>query len=164
MKYSLIFKEILKRVAIEEKDIVTETIQKLEQLTEILNNSQHTIERNRLRQEREKFYGLNVGTLAGPARYFISDGNIKIITHNTKVVQSLILCNDIIMIGKKPSMFSGPRFRTFPLCEIQVIRHEMGTSSRFILRLAQNEGTFFYYYLFLLSLCFFDYYVISVAN
>lgn len=144
MKYALLFKEILKRVTNDdERQIVTQTIQKIEQVTELLNKSQEASEKNKLRQAREKYYGIPEGTLTGPARYFIQDGNIKIITHNSKLNQSLILCNDFLMIGKKRTMFSSPSFRTFEIQRIQVIRYPTNTSNHFILRLSESEGNIF---------------------
>lgn len=149
MKYALLFKEILKRVTdSDERDIVTKTIKRIENITETLNKSQFAVERNILRQSREKFYDLEEGTLTGPARYFIHDGPIKIITHNSKVNQSLILCNDIIMIGKKKTMFSGSSFRRFDLQKIQVIKYPLNTSKRFIIRPSEREGNFNFFLIF----------------
>jgi DNA-binding transcriptional regulator/RsmH inhibitor MraZ len=138
MKYSLLLKEILKRVTIEsERALVQNTIRQLERTVEDLNRRQEDVDRLRIGQEKERQYGL---TMCGPARSYVFDSQVKVITHNSKLVQTAVLCTDVLFLGKKRGMFSAATFVEYDLREVLVIRYPSGTSKFFIMRLAATQG------------------------
>jgi hypothetical protein len=139
MKYTLLLKEILKRVTVEsERALVETTLHQLERTIEDLNHKQEVVDRLRIGQEKEKQYGIS---MCGPARSYVFDSKVKVITHNSKLAQSAVLCTDVIFLGKKKGMFSAATFVKYDLKDVLVIRYPPGSSKFFIMRLSADEGT-----------------------
>lgn len=138
MKYTLLLREIYKRsIDNLEKTIVEKTIQQLEHTLEDLNKKQEDADLARIGKEKEKYYGI---TIAGPARRYVFDSKIKVITHNSKLSQSAILCTDVLLIGKKKGLFTSATFVEYNLRDVLIIRYPPLVSKFFMIRLSPDQG------------------------
>lgn len=150
MKYELLFKEIrIRSETIEEKEIITKTIEEIRDINNNLNKLQAANENQKLLLEKQKYYGLK--DLSAPARYFVRDGILKIITSSRKKDLSFVLCNDILFYGKKSGSLtlSQSQFKSCNIHQILVFRHPEKESKTFTLKISNEEGL-----LFILFFCF----------
>ena len=139
MKYALLLKQMGERAETEEeKEQINRATIDVETITAGLNKSQATLENQKMLLEKQKYYG--VTDLPGPARYFVRDGLLKRIKDNRRKDISFILCNDILLYGRKQGTLSGAQFKRCDVHLLQVARHIPGTSRYFILRTAVDEG------------------------
>lgn len=138
MKYTLLLEAMLSRTTDNsERKIVANTIHQLRHTVEDLNKNKEDADLARLGKEREKFYGI---TIAGPARRYLFDSKIKVITHNTKRSESAILCTDALFIGKKKGLFSGAAFIEYDLRDVLIIKYPPLVSKFFLIRLSADQG------------------------
>jgi hypothetical protein len=138
MKYTLLLEAMLKKTTVQsERELVQKTIHQLEGTLTDLNQKQEHADMVRIGKEREKYYGLE---MFGPARRYVFDSKLKVITSNSKIAQSAILCTDVIFLGKKKGMFSAAAFLSYDLRQILVVRHPPHQSKFILLRLTSDTG------------------------
>jgi hypothetical protein len=138
MKYTLLLDAMLKKTTVQsERELVQKTIKQLQETVTDLNTKQEHADMVRIGKEKEKHYGLQ---MFGPARRYVFDSKVKVITSNSKISQSAILCTDVIFLGKKRGMFSAAAFLSYDLRQILVIRHPPGSSKFLLLRLTSDTG------------------------
>jgi hypothetical protein len=147
MKYALLLREMKERAETdEEKELITRTLLEIQAITSGLNKSQAAQENQKTLLEKQKYYG--VTDLPGPARYFVRDGMLKRIKDNKRKDISFILCNDILLYGRKQGTLSSAMFKRCDVHMLQIARNIPGASRYFILRTGIDEGTHFFNALF----------------
>jgi hypothetical protein len=139
MKYELLLKEIKKGADTdEEKDLISKLISDMKLINHGMNRSQAATENQILLMEKQKYYGMP--DLTQPARYFVKDGDLKVIKDGKKKEFSFILCNDVLFWGRKQGLIHYANFRDCDIQSLQVIRKTPDTSRSFILVLAPKES------------------------
>lgn len=152
MKYELLLREILERAEAEERESITRTIEAIREINSGLNKSQAASDNQKLLLEKQKFYGLK--ELSAPARYFVRDGPLKLITSSRKRDVSFILCNDILLFGRRAGALTAAQFSEVEVDRLQIIRYPEGESKTFILQISPEEGIFDFMIQFILFIIF----------
>lgn len=138
MKYELLLREIRERAEPAERAKIIQTIEEIREINSGLNKSQAQSDNQKLLLEKQKYYGLK--DLSAPARYFVRDGMLKIITSTKKKEISFVLCNDILLYGKRSGTLTQAQFKQVEVHLLQIIRHPEGESKSFILQISPEEG------------------------
>ena len=138
MKYELLLKEIKRRADTEEeKDLISKLILDMKLINRGMNRSQAATENQKLLLEKQKYYGMT--DLTKPARYFVKDGDLKVIKDGKKKEFSFILCNDVLFWGKKETLISYANFKEHDIHTVQIVRKSQDASRSFMLILTHDE-------------------------
>jgi hypothetical protein len=122
----------------EEKEIISRTIDEIREINLGLNKIQAANMNQKLLLEKEKAYGLK--DISAPARYYVRDGLLKVISSSRKRDLTFLLCNDILFYGNRSGTFSQAQFKSCGIHDIIVIRHPEKQSKTFLLRISAEEG------------------------
>lgn len=143
MKYELLFREIRQRAEPgEEQETITRTIEEIREINLGLNKIQAANMNQKLLLEKQKTYGLK--DISAPARYYVRDGPLKVITSSSRKKEvSFLLCNDILFYGKRAGTLTQAQFKSCGIHDIFVIRYPEKESKTFLLRISSEEGHLF---------------------
>ena len=139
MKYELLLKEIKKGAdSDEEITLISKLILDMKLINHGMNRSQKATENQKLLMDKQKYYGMS--DLTKPARYFVKDGDLKVIKEGKKKELSFILCNDALIWGRKQGMIHYANFREHDINTVQVIRKQTDASRSFFLQFSAEES------------------------
>lgn len=139
MKYELLLREMRERAdSKEEQLLIDDTIDVIREINTGLNKLQAASENQKLLIEKQKYYGLK--DIVAPARYFVRDGTMKVITSTKKRELSFLLCNDVLFYGRKSGTLTTAQFKSCDVHQILVVRYPETESKTFVLRISLDEG------------------------
>jgi hypothetical protein len=139
MKYELLLREICERAEPgEERESIRRTIEEIREINTGLNKSQAASENQKLLLEKQRYYGLK--DLSAPARYFVRDGVLRMVTASRRREVSFILCNDLLFYGRRAGALTQAQFKSCDIHQILVFRYPEREAKTFMLRISADEG------------------------
>jgi hypothetical protein len=139
MKYELLLREICERAEPgEERENIRQTIEEIREINTGLNKSQAASENQKLLLEKQRYYGLK--DLSAPARYFVRDGVLKIVTASRRRELCFILCNDLLFYGRRAGALTQAQFKSCDIHQALVVRYPEKEAKTFLLRISIDEG------------------------